>query len=139
MKVLWNVNQLTFATIGGFIGWFWGGCDGLIYALITFVVIDYITGVMCAIVSKNLSSEIGFKGLFRKVLIFMLVGIANVIDMQIIGAGSALKIAVEFFFISNEGVSILENSAFLGVPIPDELKKVLKQIKNHDKNKREKK
>ena len=139
MKVLWNVNQLTFATIGGFIGWFWGGCDGLIYALITFVVIDYITGVMCAIVSKNLSSEIGFKGLFRKVLIFMLVGIANVIDMQIIGAGSTLKIAVEFFFISNEGVSILENSAFLGVPIPDELKKVLKQIKNHDKNKRGKK
>ena len=116
MKVLWNVNQLTFATIGGFIGWFWGGCDGLIYALITFVVIDYITGVMCAIVSKNLSSEIGFKGLFRKVLIFMLVGIANVIDMQIIGAGSALRVAVIFFYLSNEGISILENAAFLGVP-----------------------
>ena len=139
MKVLWNVNQLTFATIGGFIGWFWGGCDGLIYALITFVVIDYITGVMCAIVSKNLSSEIGFKGLFRKVLIFMLVGIANVIDMQIIGAGSTLKIAVEFFFISNEGVSILENSAFLGVPIPDELKRVLRQIKHNDKDRKGKK
>ena len=139
MKVLWNVNQLTFATIGGFIGWFWGGCDGLIYALITFVVIDYITGVMCAIVSKHLSSEIGFKGLFRKVLIFMLVGIANVIDMQIIGAGSALRVAVIFFYLSNEGISILENAAFLGVPIPDELKKVLKQIKNHDKNKRGKK
>ena len=139
MKVLWNVNQLTFATIGGFIGWFWGGCDGLIYALITFVVIDYITGVMCAIVSKNLSSEIGFKGLFRKVLIFMLVGIANVIDMQLIGAGSALRVAVIFFYLSNEGISILENAAFLGVPIPDELKKVLKQIKNHAKNKRGKK
>jgi len=139
MKILWTSNQLTFAAIGGFIGWFWGGCDGLIYALITFVVIDYITGVMCAIVSKNLSSEIGFKGLFRKVLIFMLVGIANVVDMQIIGAGSALKIAVVFFYLSNEGISILENAAFLGVPIPDELKKVLKQIKNHDKNKRGKK
>ena len=139
MKVLWNVNQLTFATIGGFIGWFWGGCDGLIYALITFVVIDYITGVMCAIVSKNLSSEIGFKGLFRKVLIFMLVGIANVVDVQIIGAGSALRVAVIFFYLSNEGISILENAAFLGVPIPDELKKVLKQIKNHAKNKRGKK
>ena len=139
MKVLWNVNQLTFATIGGFIGWFWGGCDGLIYALITFVVIDYITGVMCAIVSKNLSSAVGFSGLFRKVLIFMLVGIANVIDMQIIGAGSALRVAVIFFYLSNEGISILENAAFLGVPIPDELKKVLKQIKNHDKNKRGKK
>ena len=138
MKILWTSNQLTFAAIGGFIGWFWGGCDSLIYALITFVVIDYITGVMCAIVSKNLSSEIGFKGLFRKVLIFMLV-IANVVDMQIIGAGSALKIAVEFFFISNEGISILENSAFLGVPIPDELKRVLKQIKHHDKDRKGKK
>ena len=136
MKILWTSNQLTFAAIGGFIGWFWGGCDGLIYALITFVVIDYITGVMCAIVSKNLSSEIGFKGLFRKVLIFMLVGIANVIDMQIIGAGSALRVAVIFFYLSNEGISILENAAFLGVPIPDELKRVLKQIKNHDKNKK---
>ena len=101
--------------------------------------LSYITGVMCAIVSKNLSSEIGFKGLFRKVLIFMLVGIANVIDMQIIGAGSALRVAVIFFYLSNEGISILENAAFLGVPIPDELKKVLKQIKNHAKNKRGKK
>ena len=137
MKILWTSNQLTFAAIGGFIGWFWGGCDSLIYALITFVVIDYITGVMCAIVSKNLSSEIGFKGL--KVLIFMLVGIANVVDMQIIGEGSALKIAVEFFFISNEGISILENSAFLGVPIPEELKRVLKQIKHHDKDRKGKK
>ena len=136
MKVLWNLNQLTFATIGGFIGWFWGGCDSLLYALITFVVIDYITGVMCAIVSKNLSSAVGFSGLFRKVLIFMLVGIANVIDMQIIGAGSALRVAVIFFYLSNEGISILENAAFLGVPIPDELKRVLKQIKNHDKNKK---
>ena len=139
MKILWTSNQLTFAAIGGFIGWFWGGCDGLIYALITFVVIDYITGVMCAIVSKNLSSEIGFKGLFRKVLIFMLVGIANVVDMQIIGAGSALKIAVVFFYLSNEGISILENAAFLGVPIPDELKRVLKQIKHHDKDRKGKK
>ena len=129
MKVLWNVNQLTFATIGGFIGWFWGGCDGLIYALITFVVIDYITGVMCAIVSKNLSSEIGFKGLFRKVLIFMLVGIANVVDVQIIGVGSVLRTAVVFFYLSNEGISILENAAVLGLPIPQQLKTALRQLK----------
>ena len=99
----------------------------------------YICSNMCAIVSKNLSSEIGFKGLFRKVLIFMLVGIANVVDMQIIGAGSALKIAVVFFYLSNEGISILENAAFLGVPIPEELKRVLKQIKHHDKDRKGKK
>ena len=129
MKILWTSNQLTFAAIGGFIGWFWGGCDGLIYALITFVVIDYITGVMCAIVSKNLSSEIGFKGLFRKVLIFMLVGIANVVDVQIIGVGSVLRTAVVFFYLSNEGISILENAAVLGLPIPQQLKTALRQLK----------
>ena len=139
MKILWTSNQLTFAAIGGFIGWFWGGCDSLIYALITFVVVDYITGVMCAIVRKDLSSTVGFIGVARKVLIFLLVGIANVVDMQIIGAGSALKIAVVFFYLSNEGISILENAAFLGVPIPDELKRVLKQIKHHDKDRKEKK
>ena len=136
MKVLWNVNQLTFAAIGGFIGWFWGGCDSLLYALITFVVVDYITGVMCAFAKKELSSTVGFIGIFRKIEIFMLVGIANVIDMQIIGAGSALRVAVIFFYLSNEGISILENAAFLGVPIPEEMKRVLKQIKNHDKNKK---
>lgn len=130
MKALWNVNQLTFATIGGFVGWFWGGCDGLLYALIVFVVIDYITGVMCAITKKELSSTVGFIGIFRKILIFMLVGIANVVDMQIIGAGSALRVAVIFFYLSNEGISILENAAFLGLPIPQELKKILKQLRH---------
>ena len=126
MKVLWNMNQLSFAAIGGFIGWFLGGCDGLLYALIAFVVIDYITGVMCAIENHELSSEIGFHGIFRKVLIFMLVGIANIVDVQVIGTGSVLRAAV----CSNEGLSILENAATLGLPIPEQLKKVLKQIKN---------
>ena len=96
MKVLWNMNQLSFAAIGGFIGWFLGGCDGLLYALIAFIVIDYITGVMCAIENHELSSEIGFHGIFRKVLIFMLVGIANIVDVQVIGTGSVLRAAVCF-------------------------------------------
>ena len=122
MKILWNMNQLSFAAIGGFIGWFLGGCDGLLYALIAFVVIDYITGVMCAIENHELSSEIGFH--------FMLVGIANIVDVQVIGTGSVLRAAVCFFYISNEGLSILENAATLGLPIPEQLKKVLKQIKN---------
>lgn len=130
MKVLWTTNQLSFATIGGFIGWFLGGCDGLLYALLVFIVIDYITGVMCAIENHELSSEIGFKGIFRKVLIFLLVGIANVVDVNVIGTGSVLRAAVCFFYISNEGLSILENAAILGLPIPKQLKKVLKQIKN---------
>ncbi len=129
MKFLWNVNQSTFAAIGGFIGWFWGGCDSLLYSLITFVIVDYITGVMCAITKKELSSEIGFKGIFKKVLIFMLVGIANIIDVLVIGSGTVLRTAVICFYLSNEGLSILENTATLGLPIPDQLKKVLKQIK----------
>ena len=130
MKVLWTLNQISFAAIGGFIGWLLGGCDGLLYALLAFVVIDYITGVMCAIENHDLSSEIGFHGICRKVLIFLLVGIANIVDVQVIGTGSVLRAAVCFFYISNEGLSILENAATLGLPIPEQLKKVLKQIKN---------
>ena len=137
MKELWTTNQLSFATIGGFIGWFLGGCDGLLYALLAFIIIDYITGVMCAIENRELSSEIGFKGISRKVLIFLLVGIANVVDVQVIGTGSVLRAAVCFFYISNEGLSILENAAILGLPIPEQLKKVLKQIKNRGSNEKQ--
>ena len=102
MKEFWNTIQLIFTAVGGWLGYFLGGCDGLLYALIAFVVIDYITGVMCAIIDKKLSSAVGFKGIFRKVLIFLLVGIANIIDVQVIGTGAVLRTAVIFFYISNE-------------------------------------
>ena len=131
MKEFWNSIQLVFAGIGGWLGYFLGGCDGLLYALLAFVVIDYITGMMCAIADKNLSSEVGFKGICRKVLIFLLVGIANVLDVQVIGAGSVLRTAVIFFYISNEGVSLLENAAHLGLPVPEKIKIVLEQL--HDR------
>ena len=134
MKVLWNMNQISFAAIGGFIGWFWGGADGLFYALITFVVVDYITGLMCAVVRRELSSEIGFRGIFRKVLIFMLVGIAHILDALVIGTGSVLRTAVICFYLSNEGLSIIENAAELGLPIPAQLKRVLKQLKSDSSN-----
>ena len=134
MKILWTTNQLSFATIGGFIGWFLGGCDGLLYALLAFIVIDYITGVLCAIENHELSSEVGFKGVTRKCMIILLVGIANIVDINVIGTGSVLRATVCFFYISNEGLSILENAAILGLPIPDQLKKVLKQIKNRAGN-----
>ena len=93
--------------------------------------IDYITGVMCAVADKNLSSEVGFKGICRKVLIFLLVGIDNVLDVQVIGTGSVLRTAVIFFYISNEGVSLLENAAHLGLPVPEKIKIVLEQL--HDR------
>ena len=135
MKEFWNTIQLVFAAVGGWLGYFLGGCDGLLYALIAFVVIDYITGVMCAIADKTLSSEVGFKGICRKVLIFLLVGIANIIDVQMLGAPGVLRTAVIFFYLSNEGVSLLENAAHLGLPVPDAIKTVLEQLHNRSDGK----
>ena len=128
MKEFWNMIQLAFAGVGGWLGYFLGGCDGLILALLAFVVIDYITGVMCAIADKKLSSAVGFKGICRKVLIFLLVGIANILDVQVIGTGSVLRTAVIFFYISNEGVSLLETAGHFGIPIPVKIKAVLEQL-----------
>ena len=131
MKEFWGTIQLAFAAIGGWLGWFLGGCDGLLYALIAFAVVDYITGIMCAITDKTLSSAVGFKGIFKKVLIFVMVGVANILDVQVIGTGSVLRTAIIFFYISNEGVSLLENAAHIGLPIPEKLKAVLEQL--HDR------
>ena len=131
MKEFWNTIQLAFAAVGGWLGYFLGGGDGLLYALIAFVAIDYITGVMCAISDKTLSSEVGFKGICRKVLIFLLVGIGHIVDAQVIGSGGVLRTAVIFFYLSNEGVSLIENAAHLGLPVPDKLKAVLEQL--HDR------
>lgn len=131
MKQFWNIIQLVISAIGGWLGYFLGGYDGLLYALIAFVVTDYITGIMCAIVDKKLSSQVGFKGICRKVLIFTLVGTANILDMQVIGTGSVLRTAVIFFYLSNEGVSLIENAAHLGLPVPEKLKAILEQL--HDR------
>ena len=110
MKEFWNLCQFLFTAAGGWLGYFLGGCDGLLLALVLFAVADYITGVMCAISDKKLSSEVGFKGICRKVIIFMLVGVAHVIDVNVIATGSVLRTAVIFFYLSNEGVSLLENA-----------------------------
>lgn len=134
MKEVWATIQGVFVAVGGFLGWFLGAgnpggrLDGLLYALIAFVVIDYLTGVMCAIADKQLSSNVGFKGIARKVLIFVLVGVGHIIDSQIIGEGSVVRSAVIFFYLSNEGVSLLENAAHLGLPVPEKLKEVLAQL-----------
>ena len=133
MKDVWNVVQVVFAAVGGGIGWFFGELDGFFYALLAFVVIDYLTGVMCAIADRSLSSEVGFRGIFRKVLIFVMVGAGHILDAQVIGSGDALRTAVIFFYISNEGVSLLENAAHIGLPVPEKLKDVLAQL--HDREK----
>ena len=134
MKELWNTVQGIFAALGGWLGYFLGGCDGLLIALVVFVVVDYVTGVMCAISDKKLSSEVGFKGICRKVLIFLLVGIANILDVQVIGTGSVLRTAVIFFYLSNEGVSLLENAAHLGLPVPEKMKDILAQLHDRAEN-----
>ena len=135
MKEFWNTIQFAFAAIGGWLGWFLGGCDGLLIALILFAVTDYITGFMCAVADKKLSSAVGFKGICKKVLILMLVGVANILDVHVVGQGSALRGAVIAFYLSNEGLSLLENAAYIGLPIPDKLREILEQLHNReDKN-----
>lgn len=136
MRDIWSFIQVGFAAVGGWLGYFLGGMDGFIYALITFVVVDYITGLMCAVLDKKLSSEIGFQGIFKKILIFSLVAIGHIIDKNVIGDGSVIRTAVIFFYLSNEGVSILENAAHIGLPIPQKLKDVLGQL--HNKGDKEK-
>jgi toxin secretion/phage lysis holin len=128
MKEFWNMIQLVITMIGGWLGYFLGGCDGLLLALVAFVVMDYVTGVMCAVSDHVLSSAVGFKGICRKLLIFMMVGIGNVLDVHIIGTGSVIRTAVIFFYLSNEGISLLENAAHIGLPVPEKLKLVLEQL-----------
>ena len=133
IDIAWTKIQTAITMLGGWLGYFVGGMDGMLTALIILMALDYVTGVMCAIADKSLSSAVGFKGICRKVLILMLVGIANIIDVNVVGSGSALRGAVICFYLSNEGISILENSAHLGLPIPQKLKDILTQLHNREK------
>lgn len=130
MKEIWTYTQMIIAGIGGWLGWLLGGYDGFLYALIAFVVLDYLLGVMCGIVEKHLSSDVGARGIFKKVVIFSLVGVAHIIDQNIIGDGGVLRTAVIFFYLSNEGISIIENATRLGLPVPEKLRDVLEQLKD---------
>ena len=131
IDLIWAKIQIAITSLGGVLGYFVGGMDGLLTALVILMVLDYVTGVMCAIVDKSLSSAIGFRGIFKKVLIFMLVGVAHILDLHVIGTGEALRSAVICFYLSNEGVSLLENAGHLGLPIPEKLKAILAQL--HEK------
>lgn len=137
MEHILNWIKIIFTAVGGYLGVFLGGWDGFLYALLVFVIIDYVTGVMVAIIQKKLSSEIGFVGICKKVLIFLLVAVGYIIDSKIIGQGGVIRTAIIFFYISNEGISIIENAGLIGLPIPQKLKDVLEQIKDQggtDKN-----
>ena len=128
IDLLWAKIQAACAAVGGWLGYFLGGLDGLLVALIVFMVLDYITGIMCAILDKKLSSAVGFKGVMKKALILILVGVANVVDVHVVGTGSALRGAVICFYLSNEGLSLLENASYVGLPVPEKLKNVLAQL-----------
>ena len=135
IDIVWSKIQTAIAALGGWLGYFLGGMDGMLIALIVFMVLDYITGLMCAVVDKKLSSAVGFKGIFKKVLILILVGIATLLDKNVVGTGSTLRTAIIAFYLSNEGVSILENAAHLGLPVPEKLKEILAQLHHRDEKK----
>ena len=135
IELVWSKIQIAVTALGGWLGYFLGGMDGMLIALIVFMALDYITGVMCAIADKNLSSAVGFKGICKKVLILMLVGVANIVDVHVVGTGSALRGAVICFYLSNEGLSLLENAGHIGLPIPDRLKDILAQLHKRDDKK----
>lgn len=120
------------AAIGGVCGALIGHVDGVLLALLFFMAADYITGLMVGAVQHNLNSEIGFKGLMKKVFILLLVAVGNVLDVYVIGSGAVVRSAVIAFYLANEGLSILENAGKLGVPYPDKLKNVLAQLKDDD-------
>lgn len=130
MKNFIEAVQYAFAALGGAVGAVMGGFDGFLYALIVFVVVDYLTGIMAAILNKRLSSEVGFHGIFKKVVIFALVAVGHIVDTHVIQNGSVIRTAVIFFYLSNEGISILENASLIGLPIPQKLKDVLEQLRD---------
>ena len=128
VELVWTKIQMGMTILGGWLGYFLGGMDGLLVALVVFMALDYVTGLMCAVAEKKLSSAVGFRGICKKVLILMLVGVAHIVDLHVVGTGDALRSAVVCFYLSNESVSMLENAAHLGLPIPEKLKSVLAQL-----------
>ena len=132
IDLIWTKVQIAITAIGGWVGYFMGGMDGLLIALIVLMTLDYISGVMCAVIDKKLSSAIGFRGICKKALILMLVGVANIVDVHVVGTGSALRGAVISWYLSNEALSLFENAAHIGLPVPDPLKNALAQLHGRD-------
>ena len=131
MKVseIWSAVQATSAALGAALGYFIGGLDGALYALIAFVIADYVTGVFAAFIRRELSSEVGAKGILKKVTIFIVIGVGNLADIHLLGDGSALRTATIFFYAANELVSLIENCADIGLPVPQVIRDALAQIK----------
>lgn len=134
---MWNWLKALAAAAGALVGWLFGELNGFFYALVAFVIIDYITGVIAAAYDKQLNSRIGFKGIAKKILIFLLVGVAHIIDAYILREGDMIRTAVLFFYLMNEGLSIIENAARIGLPVPDQLKNALEQLRQKKEEKKD--
>lgn len=130
MDKIFNALSLVMAAIGLWLGLFLGPFNGLLIALACFIVADYITGVASAVINKKMSSAVGFRGILRKVLILCIVGVANLLDVYVLKSGEMLRAMVIFFYIANEGLSILENAGECGLPIPKKIREVLAQLRN---------
>ena len=127
-----TIIKTTSGAIGAVIGFLYGEITGLFIAIIALMVLDYVTGILCGIAAKALSSETGFRGLVKKLMVLVIIAVGHLIDTYIIGTGSALMTAVILFFAANEGISILENAAKLGLPVPQKLRDILEQLRKDD-------
>ena len=119
----------TIAAVGGsLLGFLLGGFDGYLYSLLGFVVIDYLTGLALAAARRQVSSQIGFTGILKKMLIFVIVAMGHLLDQNLLGGSATLRTAMIFFYLTNEAISITENLGALGFPLPPKLKQVLTQL-----------
>lgn len=123
--------------VGAVLGFMYGEVSGLFWALIAFMALDYITGVIVAIIEKRLSSEVGFRGLAKKFLILVFVAVGHIADTYILGGTPAAMSAVMLFYIANEGISIIENATALGLPVPKKITGLMEQIRNKSESEEE--
>lgn len=124
-----SITHPVFVAIGRWLRWYFGGFDSLLASLAMFVAMVCITNVMCAIVDHKLSGKIRVEDIFKNMQMFILVGAGNILDVNVIKDGSTMRTAVIFFYLSVEGMILLENTVHLGLPVPEELKQVLEQIR----------
>ena len=125
-----NAVKSIIAAVCAMFGFVFGDLNGLMIALVALIILDYISGVIAAVVEKKLSSEVGAKGIAKKIFMLLIVAVANIVDINVIGEGHVLKSVTVVFYIANECISLIENAGRLGVPVPKKLPDVLEQLKS---------
>lgn len=127
-----NIFKNILAGICTVLSFLFGDMEGLMVALIALIILDYISGVIAAAVEKRLSSEVGAKGIAKKIFMLLIVALANIVDINVIGDGHVLKTVTVVFYICNECISLIENAGRIGVPVPKKLLDVLEQLRDKD-------